>query len=442
MKVIVLGASHGGYEAVEALRSTYSDLEVQWYDKGDFDSIVGWDAKKATEKIEELERREIYVFGNTEITGIEPDKHRVKLLNHKTGKSREESYDKLILSPGANPFILPVPGNDLKNVRTMSDRPDIIDMRKHAAEPDIQNVVVIGAGYIGIGAADLFAAKGKKVTLVDHNDRPLSTYLDKEFTDVLEKELTDRDVELTMEDEVTRFVGDDNDNVTKVVTKRDTYPADLVVMSVGNRPNTAWLKGAVELLPNGKIKTDEYMRTSEPDIFAIGDATLVQYIPGKTSMSITLATNARRQARYAVRNLEGANHAFPGVQGSSASPFFDYKFATTGLTDKTAQRLGIEINSVYVEQETLMDYTAPANHKTSVMFKLVYEPKSLVILGAQIMSKDDWTANINTVSVAIQAHFTVEQLAYADFFFQPGLTTPWNVLNTAGLKALQQEDRA
>ncbi|MGM0215280.1 hypothetical protein IGI42_002874 [Enterococcus sp. AZ109] len=390
---------------------------------------------------EEMEQRGVRVFTNTEITKVEPDKHQVEVLNHVTGESRVESYDKLILSPGANPFILPVPGKDLGNIKTMRGRQDTIDLKMLSVDPAIENVVVIGVGYIGIEAAEAFAVAGKNVTLVDIIDRPLGVYLDKQFTDVLETEMVDHGIKLAMGESVVEFVGDDNGKVTKVVTDKGEYPADMVVMSAGVRPNTAWLKDAVELLPNGMIKTDEYMRTSEDDVFAVGDATLIQYNPGNTKVNISLATNARRQGRYAVRNLEEAKYPFPGVQGSSALRVFDYKFASTGLNDQMASKLGIKTKSVFLDQDTLMDFV-PQNLKTRMMFKLVYNPENLEILGAQIMSKEDLTANINAISIAIQTHFTVEQLAYADFFFQPEFDTPWNLLGMAGLKALQQENKA
>lgn len=389
---------------------------------------------------EEMEQRGVRVFTNTEITKVIPDKHEVEVLDHVSGEARKESYDKLILSPGANPFILPVPGHDLKNIETMRGRQDTIDLKLHSVDPDIENVVVIGGGYIGIEAAEAFAKAGKKVTLVDIITRPLGVYLDEEFTEILEKEMTDNGMNLAMEEKVVEFVGE-NGKVSKVITDKGEYPAELVVMSAGVRPNTAWLKDAVEMHPNGMIKTDEYMRTSAEDVFAVGDATLIQYNPGQTAVNIALATNARRQGRYAVKNLTEANHPFPGVQGSSALRVFDYKFASTGLNDQMADRLKVETKSVLLDQDTLMDFI-PADMKERMLFKLVYDPETLAILGAQIMSKKDLTANINAISIAIQTKFTIEQLAYADFFFQPEFDTPWNLLNMAGLKALQQENEA
>lgn len=389
---------------------------------------------------EGMEKRGVRVFTNTEITKVIPDKHEVEVLDHVTGKTRTETYDKLILSPGANPFILPVPGHDLENIETMRGRQDTVDLKMDTVNPNIKNVVVVGGGYIGIEAAEAFVKAGKNVTVVDVITRPLGVYLDEEFTDILDKEMTDNGMNLAMEEKVMEFVGE-NGKVSKVITDKGEYPAELVVMSAGIRPNTMWLKDALDLHPNGLIKTDEYMRTSAADVFAVGDATLIQYNPGQTAVNIALATNARRQGRYAAKNLTEANHPFPGVQGSSALRVFDYKFASTGLNDQMASRLEIKTKSVLLDQETLMDFV-PADMKTRMLFKLVYDPATLAILGAQIMSKTDLTANINAISIAIQTKFTIEQLAYADFFFQPEFDTPWNLLNMAGLKALQQESKA
>lgn len=386
---------------------------------------------------EEMEKRGVRVFTNTEITKVMPDQHEVEVLDHVSGQTRKESYDKLILSPGANPFILPVPGHELENIETMRGRQDTIDLKLHSVDPDIQNVVVVGGGYIGIEAAEAFAMAGKNVTVVDIITRPLGVYLDQDFTDILEKEMTDNGMHLAMEEKVVEFIGDAG-KVTKVVTDKGEYPAELVVMSAGVRPNTAWLKDAVEMHPNGMIKTDEYMRTSAEDVFAVGDATLIKYNPGNTEVNIALATNARRQGRYAAKNIVEANNPFPGVQGSSALRVFDYKFASTGLNDQMADRLKIETKSVLLDQDTLMDFI-PADRKERMLFKLVYDPATHEILGGQIMSKEDLTANINAISIAIQTKFTIEQLAYADFFFQPEFDTPWNLLNMAGLKALEQE---
>ncbi len=210
-----------------------------------------------------------------------------------------------------------------------------------------------------------------------------------------------------------------------------------MVEAVGVRPNTKWLAGTLDLYDNGLVKTDEYQRTSQPDIFAVGDATKINFAPTGKPAPIALATNARRQGRYAVKNLEEATQPTQAVSGSSALSVFDYHFASTGIKEGTAGKFGLETQSVYVEDTQRPPFVSE-DQNPKVQFKLTFDPKDGRVLGAQIMSKADVTANINVISLAIQAKLTVNDLAYADFFFQPGFDRPWNIINVAAQKAQRE----
>ena len=228
------------------------------------------------------------------------------------------------------------------------------------------------------------------------------------------------------------------EKVSAVKTAQGEYAADLVVVAAGIKPNTSWLKGELAMYPNGIIKTDNFMRSSADDVFAVGDATLLKYNPGQTMLNVALATNARKQGRFAVKNLVAPLHPFPGVQGTSALPVFDYKFASSGLNETNAAKLGKKIHSVLVEDDFRMDFV-PEKENAHVWFKLTYDPKTKVILGGQILSKHDLTPYINVISLAIKTKQTIYDLAYGDFFFQPEFDKPWNILNLAGLMAEQKE---
>ncbi|MBO0468442.1 FAD-dependent oxidoreductase [Enterococcus plantarum] len=446
MKVIVLGSSHGGYEAVEELLTLHPEAEIQWYEKGDFISFLSCGMQLYLEgKVkdvnsvrymtgEKMESRGVNVFSNTEITAIKPDDHQVVVRDLLSGEERVEAYDKLIISPGAVPFELNVPGKDLVNIYLMRGRKWAIKLKAKTVDPEVNNVVVIGSGYIGIEAAESFAKAGKNVTVIDILDRPLGVYLDKEFTDVLTEEMEANNISVVTNETVQQYKGEGH--VQKVITDKAEYDADLVVVAVGVRPNTGWLKDTLELHPNGLIKTDEYMQTSADDIFAVGDATLIKYNPGETEVNIALATNARKQGRFAVKNLLGPVKPFPGIQGSSGLAVFDYKFASTGINEEMAKKLNKKTKSALVVEDYLMDFNPD---KEKAWFKLVYDPETTQILGAQLMSKADLTANINAISLAIKAKMTIEDLAYADFFFQPSFDKPWNIINTAALAAMKNE---
>lgn len=445
MKVIVVGSSHGGFEAVQELLEDEPDAEIQWYEKGDFISFLSCGMQLYLEGVVKdvnsvsyatksgMEKKGVHVFIQQDVIKIKPDCHEVVVHNLIDNTDRTEKYDKLIISTGAIPVKLNVPGNDLDQIYFMRGRDWAIKLKKATVEPLIKNVVIIGSGYIGMEAAESFAKAGKKVTVIDLLPRILGTYLDSEFTDILSKELENHHVHLALGQTVQKFVGKNN-KIIQVVTNKGIYDADLVIEAVGVKPNTAWLEDTLELNPDYTIKTDRYQRTSQPDIFAVGDATLVTFAPTNQTTKISLATNSRRQGRFAVKNLNKASKPTPAVSGSSALTIFNYHFASTGIKDATAEGYHIKVSSVYVE-DTYRPNFIPDDQNAKVYFKLTYDPSDGRILGAQIMSTADLTANINTISLAIQQHITVDQLAYADFFFQPNYDRPWNIMNVAAQKA-------
>ncbi|KRM69664.1 NADH peroxidase [Ligilactobacillus salivarius DSM 20555 = ATCC 11741] len=449
MKVIVVGSSHGGYEAVEGLLKDYPDAEIQWYEQGDFLSFLSCGMQlflegkvDSADKVrymtpEAIRSRGVSLFEQTQVIALHSADHEIEVKDLQTGEVRTENYDKLILSPGAVPMELDVPGKNLENVYYMRGHDWAVKLKEKVLDNNVKNVVVIGSGYIGIEAAEVFAKAGKSVEVLDMLPRPLATYLDKELTDVIEPELTQNNVHVHGNQLVQEYLGEDT--VTGVKTDKGEYPADLVIVAAGVKPNTAWLKGELAMYPNGIVKTDNFMRSSADDVFVVGDATLLKYNPGNTLLNIALATNARKQGRFAVKNLEAPLHPFPGVQGTSALSVFDYKFASSGLNATNAQKLGKQVRSVVVEDDFRMDFV-PEEENAHVWFKLTYDPDTKAILGGQILSKHDLTAYINVISLAIKTKQTIYDLAYEDFFFQPGFDKPWNILNLAGLAAEKQED--
>lgn len=450
MKVIVVGSSHGGYEAVRQLLIDAPDTQVQWYEKGDFVSFLSCGMQLYLEGVvkdvdavryatpQKLRAKGVQVFDRQEVTAVDPGAHRVRVLDHRTGAERDESYDKLILSPGAVPAALPVPGSDLEGIDFMRGRDWAITLKAATVDPRIRDVVVIGAGYIGVEAAEVFAKAGKRVTIIDVLPRLLALYLDPEFSEPVTAELERHGITPAPGQTVQRFEGEDG-HVARVVTDQATYPADLIVEAAGIRPNTAWLRGAVKLDDHGFIAIDQYLRTSAPDVYAVGDATLVRFSPTGGKAKIALATNSRRQGRFAALNALGGQRAVPAVSGSTALAVFDQKFASTGIKEGTAERYGVKTRSVVVTDTYRPPFVPEAAGNATVLFKLTYAPEDHRVLGAQILSRADVTQDINAISLAIQAGLKVEDLAYADFYFQPGFDRPWNVINVAAQKALGED---
>lgn len=306
-------------------------------------------------------------------------------------------------------------------------------------DPEVKKVAVIGAGYIGIEAAVAFCKSGKEVTLLDIIDRPLGTYLDKKMTDILENHLKEKGINVLTGSKISAFVGDEKVNAIK--TEKEEISVDLVVQAAGVKANTEWLRGTVDVDDHGWILTNEYLQTSLSDVYAVGDATLAYSIPARAKIPLALATVARREARYVVKHLfeKVPSKPFGGVVGSSALSVFDYHFATSGLNSSTAEKLGITVDSVYYEDMIRPKYVPEQHGNTKVFVQLFFDQMTHQILGGAILSTYDITAQGNIIALAVQQKLTIEDLAEADFFFQPGFNRQWNVLNLTAQKALGEE---
>ena len=266
---------------------------------------------------------------------------------------------------------------------------------------------------------------GKNVTLIDAEERIMSKYLDKEFTDIVEKSFKEHNINLVLGEKVKKFEGE-NGKVQKVVTDNGTYSGDLVVLCIGFKPNTKLVEEKIDTLPNGAIIIDEYMRTSREDVFAAGDCCVVKFNPTGEDRYIPLATNAVRMGTLVARNINGPTIKYMGTQGTSGIKIYEECIASTGLTEEGAKLSGIEVETSTIEENYRPEFM-PTYEKA--MVKIVFDKNSRRILGGQIISKADLTQFMNTLSVVIQNKMTVEELAMTDFFFQPHFNKPWSILN-------------
>ncbi|MDN6730455.1 MAG: FAD-dependent oxidoreductase [Alkalibacterium sp.] len=439
MKFIVVGTSHAGYEVVETLLKDHPDADIHLYERGSTASFLSCGIQSYLEGISEnadqlhyateqsFKDQGVNVHMNSDVVGINSSD---KTITVKTADGEtEESYDKLFISPGAKPVELPIPGTDLENTFYVRGRDWAQKIKARMAHS--KKAVVVGAGYIGIEVVEAFAKAGIEVTVIDALDRVLKTYLDKEFTDILEDEMREENITVRTDEMVKEIVGE-NGKVQKVITNKGEYNVDTVILSAGVRPNTKWLDGVVELNNDGTVVVDEYMQTSEKDIFAAGDATRIPFAPNHGDKLIALASNARRQAVVAAKNMVGKQMKMPEVAGTSGLSLLSYKFASTGVKDIDSNSVDAEVSSKYVEEKLRPKFMGDDE---TVKMKIHFEKDSKRIVGAQLMSTYDITPAINTLSVAITAGWTLDQLAFADFFFQPGFNRPWNFLNVLAQQA-------
>lgn len=451
-KVIIVGASHGGHQSILELLSRYGeDVDITLFEAGDYVSFMSCGMELYLEdqvtnvndvrnfRPENFPQSNVHILNNHQVTAINADKKTVSVICSSEDQTKDYAYDKLILSSGVKPNSLPVPGTDLENVYLMRGYNWAKKIKAKLTDPDVKKVAVIGAGYIGIEAAEAFCKAGKEVTLLDVIDRPLGTYLDQEMTDILEEHLKEKGINVVTGAKINAFTGEGK--VAAIQTEQAEIATDLVIQAAGVKANTEWLKGVVDLDERGWIITNEYLQTNLPDVYAVGDATLSYSIPARAKMPIALATVARREARYVVQHLfeKVPKKPFGGVVGSSALSVFDYHFAASGLNSFTASKAGVPIRSSYYEDTLRPKYVPEKFGNTKVSIQLFFDPITHQILGGAILSTYDITAQGNVLALAIQQKLMLEDLAEADFFFQPGFDRQWSMLNLAAQHALGEE---
>ncbi|WP_381415306.1 FAD-dependent oxidoreductase [Spiroplasma endosymbiont of Anurida maritima] len=450
MKVIVVGTNHAGTTAVRTIRRQDPNAEIVTYDKNDNISFLGcgialWVADEIDNadglfyaNPDVLKKENIKVNMEHEVTNIDPIKKEIKVKNLKTNKELTDTYDKLILAVGSWPIVPPsIEGltgeGKLANIELVKLYQHGAIVKKANNDKKIKKVVVCGAGYIGIELVDAFAKSGKDVTLIDIVDRIMPRYYDKPFTDLVEKGMADKGVKFAGGSTVKKFKGK-NGKVTHVITDNGEFEADLVIWAVGFRPATAWLKGVVDQSPIGAIVVNEYMQTSNKDIYAVGDCIEVFDNAKKDSAYLALATTAVRSGIIAATNVVKENSLKSlGFQGSNAINVFDWCLASTGMTESVC----IE-RKVDYELTTFSDADKPEfmHDNNPVTLRIVWNKKDRKIIGAQVASQTNHTEVMYMFSLAILKGLTIDELPLLDIFFLPHFNKPYNFITMAGLEVL------
>jgi NADPH-dependent 2,4-dienoyl-CoA reductase/sulfur reductase-like enzyme len=444
MRVAVIGCTHAGTAAINNILNLYPNAEIDVFEKNDNVSFlscgialyVGGVVNDPNglfyASVEQFENQGVRMHMNHEVTSCDINKKQLLARDMKTNETKSFGYDKLIITSGSWPVTPPIPGSDLENVLLCKNFAHANEIIKRSES--VENVVVVGAGYIGVELVEAFEENGKNVTLIDSEERILNRYLDKTFTDPVEATFEQRGIELALGQTVSQFEG--TDTVKKVITDKGEYKADLVVMCIGFRPNTALFKGQIDMLQNGAIIVNEYMQTSVKDVYAAGDCCAVNNNATKQPAYIPLATNAVRMGTLVAHNLVNPVLAHPGTQGTSGLKIYNHNIASTGLTESAAKLAGLSVDSAYIEDNYRPEFM-PEN--ALIQLKIVYEIETHRIVGAQVISDADFTQSINTISLGIANNMTIEQLALTDFFFQPHFNKPVNYLNQVALAAMAKE---
>jgi NADPH-dependent 2,4-dienoyl-CoA reductase/sulfur reductase-like enzyme/rhodanese-related sulfurtransferase len=461
MKVIIVGGVAGGASCAARLRRLDERAEILMVERGPYVSFancglpyhVGDVIEHESDLLVANERvfREHFAVDcrtGCEAIGISPKDKTVQLRDASSGEVTTESYDKLVLSPGAPSIRPPLPGIDLPgifHVRTVPDARQIrewIDrgtsflagMEKYSgfqtARPPMR-AVVVGAGFIGLEMAENLVRRGFDVTVVEMADQVL-TPLDREYGRVVEEFLELHDVHVMLDDGVAGF--DQGENGTLAVSTKSgaAYPADLVILALGVRPDTALANMAgIETGELGGIRVDEHMRTSDPDIFAVGDAVEVRdFVTGQWSL-VALAGPANRQARIAADVIAGRDSSFRGTQGTSIIELFGAAVAWTGVNEKTLNRLGdTDHEKIYLYPNSHAGYYPGAK---PIAMKVIFRRSDGRILGAQAVGEDGVDKRISALAFAIQMGATVYDLEQVELCYSPPFGSAKDPVNFAGM---------
>lgn len=472
-KIVLIGINHAGTTAVKALVRNNPNAEIVAYDRNDNISFLGcgialWVGQEFNDakglfyaSAEQLTAMGVKVKMSHELTKLNVAAKTLAIKNLKTNETITETYDKLILAIGSWPILNPggkeIPGmlqltdgeptEDFLNGYKLTKGIHLSKIYQHAQaiieqtnNPAVKNVVVIGAGYIGIELVEAFAKVNKHVTLIDFESRVMPRYYDCEFTNDLETDMKKNGVKLQLGETLERF-NVENNQVTGVVTNKGTYTADLVIMAVGFLPNTSVLKNAdgtsqVDLDPRGAIVVNQYFQTSNPDVYAIGDCIAIHSNAWAKDVNIALATNAVRSGLVAGLNIVTGNKVpFPGVQGTNAISVFGWKLSATGLSEVSAKAvLGQDNVEAIYYQDTAYPPFMKKNHLVKI--KLVWEKATRRIVGAEIGATEDHTEIIAMFSLAIMKQLTIDEIALIDMYFLPHFNKPYSYIVAPALLAM------
>lgn len=441
MKIVIIGGVAGGMSAATRLRRLMEDAEIVIFEKGPFVSfancglpyyISGEIAERDSLLVQTPEslkaRFNLDVRPFHEVVKISPEEHTVTVVHD--GSEFTEKYDKLILSPGAKPFIPEIEGlSEATNVFTLRNVPDL-DQIMLALDEEPQEAVVIGAGFIGLETAENLRKRGLNVTIVEKAPHVLPP-LDEEMAAFVQAELADKGVKVITSQSATRF---EEKGKVIVLENGQKLASDVTILSVGVQPENSLAKAAgIETGLRGGILVDEHYETSQQDIFAVGDAILVkQEITGDDAL-IALASPANRQGRQVADVLAGLERKNKGSIGTAIVRVFEMTAASTGLNERFLQQNHLPYQAIHVSGKDHAGYYPGA---TDLILKLLFEPKTGKIYGAQGVGKKGVDKRIDILATAIKGNLTIFDLPELEFTYAPPFGSAKDPVNMLGYAAM------
>ncbi|WP_087886222.1 FAD-dependent oxidoreductase [Streptomyces alboflavus] len=450
-RLVVIGGDAAGMSAASQARRLKSpqELEIVAFERGNFTSFsacgipywVGGDVAERDDLIartpEEHRERSIDLRMRTEVVEIDARERRVRARDLASGAEEWTAYDKLVIATGARPLRPDLPGIDalgVHGVQTLDDGQALLDTL--TGTPG-RRAVVIGAGYIGVEMAEALIGRGYEVTVVNRGKEPMST-LDPDMGRLVREAMTGMGITMVNDAEVTKILTADDGRARAVATEDREFPADVVVLGIGVRPETALARAAgLPLGEHGGLLTDLAMRVRGPvadgAIWAGGDCVEVLDLVSGRERHIALGTHANKHGQIIGSNVGGGYATFPGVVGTAVSKVCDLEIARTGLREKDARAAGLQYAAVTIESTSRAGYYPGAALMT---VKMLAERRTGRLLGVQIVGREGAAKRVDVAAVALTARMTVEQMTALDLGYAPPFSPVWDPVLVAARKAV------
>jgi NADPH-dependent 2,4-dienoyl-CoA reductase/sulfur reductase-like enzyme/rhodanese-related sulfurtransferase len=444
IKLVIVGGVAGGATAAARARRVSEDAEIIVFERGEFISFancglpyyIGNVIKKRAHLLlaspkEFKQRYNIDVRIFSEVVGLNAKEKTVEIKNTVTGEKYHESYDRLILSPGAEPIKPPLKGIELENIFHLRNIPDSDRIKKIVDERNPRRAVVVGGGFIGLEMAENLTERGVKTSIVEMLDQVMPS-LDFEMATLIHDHLEAKNVELELENSVKSF-SRAGDRILVSTEKGREIECDMVLLSVGIRPeNKLAVQADLKIGPTGGIAVDNTMRTSDPNIYAVGDAVEVRdFVTGFPTLT-ALAGPANKQARIAADNALGRKSIFTGTLGTSVVKVFDMVLARTGANEKFLKKHDIPYLVSYTHSGSHAGYYPGA---TNTSIKILFSPGTGKVLGAQIVGRIGVDKRSDVLATAIRAKMTVFDLQELELAYAPPYSSAKDPINICGFVA-------
>ena len=442
-KIIIVGGVAGGASTAARLRRLDENVNIIMFEKGEYISFancglpyhiggtISEREKLIVTSVESMSNKfNIDIRNFSEVVKIDKKNKTVTVKNHKTNEIYEENYDNLVLSPGASPIKPPISGiNDCDNLFILRNIPDTDKIKNFINENKPKHVTVVGGGFIGLEMLENLYDLGLNLTLVEASEQVMAP-LDIEMASIIHEHIVDKGIQVILKDGVNSF---ENNGNKIVLASGKEINTDMIILSIGVKPETNIAKECgLKLNQRGAIVVDKYMKTSDNNIYALGDAVEIMDFVNKKSTMIPLAWPANRQGRIVADNICGKKSEYKGSLGSSVAKVFDYTVATTGNNEKTLKKLGINYEVIHIHPSSSASYYPGA---FPISYKMTFDPKDGKIFGAQGVGINGVEKRIDIIATAIKGNLNIYDLQDVEVCYAPPYNSAKDPVNMLGYYA-------